>query len=470
MSTSIKFLIFAIALVFATGGYLVMTHLKLAPRRVAATSAPAPAAVPVPTSTATTTNAGSTQSAAGTSVDPALAKVYGECVSGAFPTQADAAARAAACSTALQSRQLKPDEIAAARLVRGIARTALGDKELASEDYVDAVQRYDRLINPGNADALNLFRRAAALDAIGQTDKALDDYNEAIKSDPKASLAFLGRGVLLAVRKRAYDRAIADFDRVLELEPDNVDGLIARGDAFSQLGNPGRAMVDLNRAVTLAPTRAIAYVARGQAENRRGNITEAAQNYEQALIHDPRQVAALVSLAAIQSITGRYEAAIGNLDKAIAVDARNPVAFYNRGYAHYALKHYDKAIADYSSAIELDPKMGLAYNNRGLTRAIAGKDLTEALGDTDQALKLLPLNLDVCETRGFIFLKLGDPALALVPYNSALDIDPNRALALYGRGLAKIRMGDTAAGRNDQAAALTLNPDVAADFSRYGLE
>src|SRR4030095_8176876 len=151
-------------------------------------------------------------------------QAYTDCVSGLFPTQADAQSRAAACSKALQSRQLKPEEIALARLTRGIARTALGDKALAGEDYIEAVQRYDRLIDPSNPNSLALYRRAVALDASGQTDKALDDYSAAIKADPKSSLAFLGRGVLLAVRKRAYDRAIEDFDKVLGIRPHKCRG------------------------------------------------------------------------------------------------------------------------------------------------------------------------------------------------------------------------------------------------------
>lgn len=157
------------------------------------------------------------------------------------------------------------------------------------------------------------------------------------------------------------------------------------------------------------------------------------------------------------------------LDQAIAIDRSNPLAFYDRGYAEFAQKQYDEAIADYSAAIEIEPRMGLAYNNRALSRAIAGSDLVAALADSDQALKLLPLNLEVRDTRGFIFLKLGDPALALNEYNAALTIDPNRALSLYGRRLARIRMGD-AAGKGDQEAALTINPEVANDFAIYGLK
>lgn len=394
---------------------------------------------------------------------------YDECVQKMFPTTADAERRSAACSKALGSRQLQPAEVAMARLTRGIARTMLGDKVLASEDYLDAIQHYDQLINAANPDALNLFRRAAALDAVGQTDKALTDYSDAIKLDPNASLAFLNRGVLLATRKRAYDRAIQDFDRVLVLEPDNVDALIRRGDAFVQLGDFGRGMSDLDRAVTMAPENPLAYLMRGLAYGRRGNAIAALQNYDAALKYDPRNADALSNRAAIYLNQGRLDMAIRDLDLSISIDHTNPLAFYNRGYAHFAKKEYDKAISDYSSAIALNPQLGLAYNNRGLTRAIAGQDLVQALADCDTALKLMPINLDVRDTRGFIYLKLGDPALALNEYNAALDIDPNRALSLYGRGLAKIKKGDVAGGEADQRAAETINPEVAQQFSMYGL-
>ena len=467
MSASNKFLVFAVVFLVAVIGYLAVDHLSRTsapvPAPHAASQSPSPApATPAPVAPAAAPTDTATDEAA-------TKQAFADCVSGLFPTQADAESRAAACSKALQSRQLKPEEIALVRLTRGIARTALGDKVLAGEDYIDAVQRYDRLIDPSNPNSLALYRRAVALDASGQTDKALEDYSAAIKADPKSSLAFLGRGVLLAVRKRAYDRAIEDFDKVLVIEPDNVEALLSRGDAFAQLGDLGRAMADLNRAVALAPDKPTVLVTRGQVESRRGNLAGAARDYEAALKLDPRYAYAMINLAAVRSMQGQSGAAIDLLDQAIAIDRRNPLAFYNRGYAEFALKQYDKAIADYSSAIEIEPRMGLAYNNRALSRAIAGSDLVAALADSDQALKLLPLNLEVRDTRGFIFLKLGDPALALNEYNAALTIDPNRALSLYGRGLARIRMGD-AAGKGDQEAALTINPEVANDFAIYGLK
>ena len=452
---------------------LVVGYENLPGRRNAAAPAAAPAATPavVPASATASAASNSPATSSTTPLDTAaIQAAYETCVQKAFPTRADAAPRAAACSRALGSHQLKPDEVALARLTRGIARVALGDKVMASEDYLEAIKHYDRLINPANPDALNLFRRAAALEAIGETDKALADYGDAIKADPDASLAFLNRGILLATRKRSYDRAIQDFDRVLVLVPDNVEALISRGDAFIHLGDFGRGMADLDRAIALSPENAYAYLVRGLAYARRDDARAAMSDYDTTLKYDPNNVYALVNRAALFSLDRKPDLALKDLDRAILLDPTFARAFYNRGYVYFMQKSYDKAIEDYGAAIALDPEMGLAYNNRGLTRAITDRDLTQALNDSDMALKLMPTNLEVRDTRAFIYLKLGEPTQALKEYNEALDIDPNRAISLYGRGLAKIRAGDPAGGKADQAAAETLYPEVAQQFSMYGLD
>lgn len=401
---------------------------------------------------------------------PATMSFYDRCVQGGFPTLENAERRNADCSVAIQSRELSPDQLALARLIRGSARMALGDKVLGGDDYTDALKRYDSMFDSKNPDALNLFRRAAAEDALGNTEKALELYSQAIRLDSKSALAFLGRGVLLAGRKRAHERAIEDFDKVLALEPDNVLALIRRGEAFGQLGETGRGLIDLDRAISLSPSSSLAYFHRGLIHNRRHDTVAALRDYDAAVQRGPHNVDALVSRAALHSLAGNLDLAIRDLDAAIALNKRNPNIFFNRGYAHFAKAEYQKAIADYTSAIDLDENFGTAYNNRCLVRAILGKDLPRALADCDVALRLMPVNLEVRDTRGFIFLKLGDPALALAEYNAALDKEPDRAMALFGRGLAKIRGGNVRDGEADKAAARTINPGIDRQFSIYGVD
>jgi tetratricopeptide (TPR) repeat protein len=375
-----------------------------------------------------------------------------------------------ACAAAIQSRKLSPQELAQGRLNRGAARTVLGDQILAVGDYLEALRHYESVIEPLNPDALQLYRMGAALEGLGKADAALQRYNQAIQADPKLALAYYGRGVLLATRERAYLRAIDDFSKVLALQPGNVRALVRRGEAYSQIGDFGHALADLNRAVELDPTDPAGYVARGLARDRWGQPKLAMHDFDTALQLNPRDVHALRNRGAMHARLGQYDPAIHDFNTVVTMHPNDPVAFYDRGYAHFGKRQYDLAIVDYGTSLYLDPQMGPAYLNRCLTLTIQGRELVKALADCDQALKLLPVSIVARETRGFIYLKLGDPAIAIAEYEAALDMDPNRPLALYGLGLAKVRLGRKVEGEADQAAARALRPDVTGEFSLYGVE
>jgi hypothetical protein len=66
-------------------------------------------------------------------------------------------------------------------------------------------------------------------------------------------------------------------------------------------------------------------------------------------------------------------------------------------------------------------------------------------------------------------LKSGDHAAALADYETALRGNPNRPLALFGRGLALIATGEARQGKADLAAARALMPTVDREFVGYGV-
>lgn len=390
---------------------------------------------------------------------------YDDCVKGAWPGYSDAEKRAAECSKALQTRQLEPNQIALARLTRGVARMAMGEKVLAADDYTAALNQYESVIDWNKPDALAVYREAVALEGLGETERALKAYTDAIRLDPGNWWVFLSRGVLLATRQRAYERAIEDFDKVLAIETDNVNALVARGSARSELNRNGQALADLDRAIALSPDYVQAYILRGLVRSRRGETELALQNYDQALRVSPTHPTALSNRAAIYLGQGKFDLAIRDLDAALAVNIDNPPVLFNRGYAHFMQSEYDKALNDYSFVIALAPQMGVAYLNRCLTRALAGRELVRALDDCDTALKLMPQSLEVRETRGSVFLKLGDPQLAIHEYDIALAADANRPIALFGRGLARAAIGQARLSEADKAAAVALDPAVERQFN-----
>ena len=378
--------------------------------------------------------------------------------------------RIAACSEVIAHAKHAAPEMALAFLNRAAAYKALNDTTRAAADYAEALRRFDNLVDDQQPVAQIVYQRAVAYQELGQIDRALAAYDEAIRLNPADPMPLVERGAALARHKGRLSGAIEDFTRALAISPDNLEALMARGDAYGRSGEFARSLADLNRVIVLAPDNAGAHVLRGLVNSRRGDSQSAATDYDAALALDPRNMDALVNRAALYSMAGQPARALADLDAAIAIRANDPLAYYNRGYVHFSRKDYDRAIADYSKAIEFAPAMSLAFNNRCLAAVLAGHDSTVALADCDQALALTPDSVDVRATRGLVYLRIGRPELALREYEAALKLDPKRALALYGRGLARIGMGDRTGGNADRAAATLLVADIGEQFVLYGLD
>lgn len=73
------------------------------------------------------------------------------------------------------------------------------------------------------------------------------------------------------------------------------------------------------------------------------------------------------------------------------------------------------------------------------------------------------------DRRALVYLRLGRFKDAIRDYDAALDRNPVIATSLYGRGLAKLRLGEQAQGEADLAAAQKLDSGIARLFAGVGL-
>ena len=65
--------------------------------------------------------------------------------------------------------------------------------------------------------------------------------------------------------------------------------------------------------------------------------------------------------------------------------------------------------------------------------------------------------------------RIGSVREAIADYDSALRINPKHASALYARGVAKVRSGNTEAGKRDIDAATSIKSNIAEEFATYGI-
>lgn len=88
--------------------------------------------------------------------------------------------------------------------------------------------------------------------------KAIADYTEAIRLDPKLALAYYSRG-LTSVKKADYDKAITDFTEVIRLDPKYSIAYYARGSCYTKKREYDKAIADFTEAILLNPKDSNAY-------------------------------------------------------------------------------------------------------------------------------------------------------------------------------------------------------------------
>ena len=81
-------------------------------------------------------------------------------------------------------------------------------------------------------------------------DRALADYDQAIRVDPNFALAFSNRGSAYE-NKKDYDRAFADFDQAIRLNPNFALAFNGRGNAYNNKRDYDRAIANYDQAIRL---------------------------------------------------------------------------------------------------------------------------------------------------------------------------------------------------------------------------
>ncbi|MBM3650745.1 MAG: tetratricopeptide repeat protein [Alphaproteobacteria bacterium] len=119
--------------------------------------------------------------------------------------------------------------------------------------------------------AAAFYNRAIAYRNQGQLDRALDDYDEALKLRPAFAEAWNDRGIAHRSKGNSQ-RAIADFSEAGRLSPDFAAAWFNRGSTWFGLGQFDRAIADFDRTLALEPGDAEALLARGQARRAAGDI------------------------------------------------------------------------------------------------------------------------------------------------------------------------------------------------------
>ncbi|MEZ6136627.1 MAG: tetratricopeptide repeat protein [Pirellulaceae bacterium] len=258
----------------------------------------------------------------------------------------------------------------------------------------ESVAIYDDLIAETPEDGRRYTLRASAHWATGDAVKALADFDKAIELGYDEAHAFASRGLFHAASGN-YEAAIADYTTAIEKDPKDDVPLMNRASVYMATGKYELAIEDYTSAIELKPENPVLYSQRAVALKLLNKPNEAIEDYSRTLKLVENDVSALMGRGFLKFQLGEHAAAIDDFGRVVKLAPENALALNNRGYNYQLLKKFDLALADYRRATELAPGYLLALQNLAwLLTTCENKDLRDAAVAIEIAKK-------VCEITEF---------------------------------------------------------------------
>lgn len=276
-------------------------------------------------------------------------------------------------------------------------------------------------------------RAGQVLKDAGQLDAALNEFNRVLEDNPRSVEAVLGVGSVQHARSQ-YTQARDTYTYAVELDGNRFDARYYLGLMQQVLGETGEAIYQYQRALELNPDDPYAHRDLATAYLQVGRPDLSLPHAEVAIKLDPTSQPAWCNLAATYSILGRYDDALrcyrtateideldapvllglgdthlklNNFQRAVNTLAElvrrfpSSVAHERLGYALFRVYDFDQAARQFRTSLSYDPEETAALNGLGAclltdymqleNKRRRGKDkLNEALAAWRRSLRLNP--------------------------------------------------------------------------------
>ena len=254
---------------------------------------------------------------------------------------------------------------------------------------------------------------------------------------PADGAGFSRRGAARASRGD-LSGALADFDQAVKLDPSNIEFLRQRAELHARMRAPNKALEDLDRLIAAKSDDVDARLMRAGLRRSQDHKADVRGDVDAAAAAASRTSDRRLIIASIYADLGAYPQSIAQYDLWIAA-------------------HPD------------DSRRPMALNGRCWARALSGVDLALALKDCNAALSARPHTPSFLDSRGLVRVRMGDYAKAIADYDEVLAADDKIAWSFYGRGIAKLRLGQKEAGEADVKKAKELESELPEKAKKLGI-
>ena len=254
------------------------------------------------------------------------------------------------------------------------------------------------VVKPGYQDYLAANEALGRYDIPGNTDKAVDLYQSALKREPADALAEAG---LARAYWRKYqdtseakwaDSASGASAKAMTLNANLAPVQMTAGSIHVDQGKFDVGLEELQKAAQLDPRSADAHAALGVAYRQQGRVEDAKKEFQQAMDLDDENWRWPYLMGAMQIDTGDFKEADASLKRALDKTPENARVLFNLGLAYLKQDHLDEAQDALEKSVKLDPRadpimaLGLVYYRKN--------DFASAIATYKRAVETAPDQFD----------------------------------------------------------------------------
>jgi tetratricopeptide (TPR) repeat protein len=264
---------------------------------------------------------------------------------------------------------------------------------------------------------MDYYQQGVKLTRQKDYDGAIDVFNTGLEEYPD-DYGILDRRAVAYHYKGEIEKALADYTRMIALNPQNPDGWDNRGNLYHELGEYDKAIADFTQCIPLSPpnygrywsNRGLAYYDKGDLDAALADFTTSIELWGKPGL----SVWALVRRGIVWRKKGDLDKALAHFELAASYDPEDDDPLYNAGYIHFMKEDYDKAIDWFSKTLavkddETDYWMarGVCYWNKCSKEGIGfwseeGAIMDLAEKDFTKAIECAPENSEAYFNRGLV--------------------------------------------------------------------
>jgi len=304
---------------------------------------------------------------------------------------------------------------------------------LKAGDYENIIKHCDEEIETkGDRVHEATLLRATFYILSKQADVAMEDLTRLIEEETASANirvnALIKRASLYIQQckdpSKDPELSFADFEKAVELDPDNADIYHHRGQVHLLIDATNKAIVDFTKACSLQPNFAVAYIQKLYTDYRAAStigdnvtINKVLEQFKEATEKFPKCVESFALYAQVMSDQQEFDKADELYQAGMKVDPSNANLLVHRGLVALQSKgDITKAVELITKALEIDEKCEFAYETLGTIEVQRG-NLRRACELFDKAIPLSNTELEMAHLYG-----LRDAATAQMTVSSKFGI------------------------------------------------